>query len=337
MILMNRPTLTRGNLQMNEQNKDGNRFPNGRGVLVTVLVESIYNGPDLKALPKALVGDVISVAGGSYAVDLINSKLVEPYTFTDPDRIHDIPAGMVLTSGTEDRPLTVNADLLGQKKDPFLNPIDQPHMLYAEPDPSLDISLRTQEEVDAHLQALKEEQDRLANGETGQTILTRQPNPVVTTYGNEFGATDAPIFINDAGETQTELGIDSPLYPRPGQVGSNDPKALLTPVAPLETDETRLLGKEGGHGSKTLISPSGTIQASVDPGQARQVATGYPWDFWEGAGLSNQLAQALYEHGFTSKALLVEKVNNDGYNELLSIPGIAKKRAIALYNWALVA
>ena len=348
MILVDRPTLARADLQMNEQNKDLNRYPYGRGVLVRVLVENIYNGPDLKALPTALVGDVISVAGGTYAVDLINQKLVEPFTFSDPDRIHDIPDGMVLTSGTEDRPLVINPDLLGQKKNPTLDPKLQPHMLYGEPDPSLDIQLRTDEQVADHLRKLDDDQERLANGEEGQTILTRQPNPIITTYGGEFGAADAPIFISTTGQTQQELGMDSPLYARPGQAGSNDPKALLIPVTPPETGET---GKDG---STVLIPPPGPFPPSagsrqdfganaragrpgafVEPAEpAKVVGDGHPWAFWEEAGLSNQLAQAVYEHGFATKALLVEKVNRDGYDGLTAVPGMNKKRAQALYTWA---
>ena len=53
---------------------------------VRVLVESRYNGPDLKAR-NAKVGDVIDVAGGRYAQDLIASGLVEMFV-EEPEDSH---------------------------------------------------------------------------------------------------------------------------------------------------------------------------------------------------------------------------------------------------------
>ena len=61
-----------------------------------------------------------------------------------------------------------------------------------------------------------------------------------------------------------------------------------------------------------------------------------PWSFWEGAGVTPQLAEKLYEAGFTSKVALLQRVNQEGLAVLEAIPGIAKRRAQALFNWALV-
>jgi hypothetical protein len=46
---------------------------------VRVLVANVYNGINHKALPKAQVGDIITVASGAYVQDLIACALVEPY------------------------------------------------------------------------------------------------------------------------------------------------------------------------------------------------------------------------------------------------------------------
>jgi len=60
-----------------EQNRLAmNSAPQRPYAVVRVLVANRYNGPDLKA-KRANVGDVITVAGGRYADDLIASGLVE--------------------------------------------------------------------------------------------------------------------------------------------------------------------------------------------------------------------------------------------------------------------
>lgn len=85
MILMNQPTLVRGNLQLAKQQQETKRFPFGPGAVVRVLVAGVYAGSNLKALPPAQVGDVITVTSGAYVLDLIKCGLVT-------DQLEETPA-----------------------------------------------------------------------------------------------------------------------------------------------------------------------------------------------------------------------------------------------------
>lgn len=78
MILMNNATagVVRGRRQFEVKNQDNKLFAFGNGKAVVVLVESVYNGPNHKALPAAHPGDVIVIADGPYAFDLIAQGLV---------------------------------------------------------------------------------------------------------------------------------------------------------------------------------------------------------------------------------------------------------------------
>lgn len=94
MILMNNAAsgVVRGRRQFEVKNQDNKLFAFGNGKEVVVLVGSVYNGPNHKALPAASPGDVIVIAGGPYAFDLIKQGLVvavedyvEPAATTEPD------------------------------------------------------------------------------------------------------------------------------------------------------------------------------------------------------------------------------------------------------------
>lgn len=183
MILMNQPTLTRGNLQLAKQQKETQRFPFGPGTQVRVLVASVYAGPNLKALPLAQVGDIITVTSGAYVQDLIKCGLVT-------DQLEETPAAVVTTEATPTEP-------------------------------------------------------------------TAPPDAVVPAA------------------------------------------AEVAPVAEV-------------------------------------VAEAAPWSFWTGGGVTLAQAQALYEAGYTDKTTLVARVTTEGVDSLTRIPGIGKKRAIALLNWARV-
>lgn len=69
---------------------------------------------------------------------------------------------------------------------------------------------------------------------------------------------------------------------------------------------------------------------------AEVVAEAAPWSFWTGGGVTLAQAQALVEAGYTDKATLVARVTVEGVESLTRIPGIGKKRAIALLNWSRV-
>lgn len=181
MILMNQPTLTRGNLQLAKQQKETQRFPFGTGTPVRVLVASVYAGPNLKALPPAQVGDIITVTSGAYVQDLIRCGLVT-------DQLEEVAAVAV-------------------------------------PPPS-----------------------------------------------------DVP-----------------PTETTPQDV----PRVDAVPVADVVGEDA-------------------------------------PWSFWTGGGVTLPQAQALYEAGYTDKATLVARVTTEGVDSLTRIPGIGKRRAIALLNWARV-
>ena len=185
MILMNQPTLTRGNLQLAKQQKETQRFPFGPGTQVRVLVASVYAGPNLKALPPAQVGDIITVTSGAYVQDLIRCGLVT-------DQLEEVAAAVV-------------------------------------------------------------------------------PPPSAVPPADETG-TDQPQDV---------------------------PAAETAPVAEV-------------------------------------VAEAAPWSFWTGGGVTLPQAQALYEAGYTDKATLVARVTTEGVDSLTRIPGIGKRRAIALLNWARV-
>lgn len=184
MILMNQPTLTRGNLQLAKQQKETQRFPFGPGTQVRVLVASVYAGPNLKALPPAQVGDIITVTSGAYVQDLIKCGLVT-------DQLEEVVAAVA-------------------------------------PPPSSDVP------------------------------------PTETT-------------------DQT----------------ADVPRVDAVPVA-------EVVGEDA------------------------------PWSFWTGGGVTLAQAQALYEAGYTDKATLVARVTTEGVDSLTRIPGIGKKRAIALLNWSRV-
>lgn len=193
MILMNQPTLTRGNLQLAQQQKETKRFPFGQGTPVRVLVAGVYAGTNLKALPPAQVGDIITVTSGAYTLDLIKCGLVT-------DQIEEVTAAVV-------------------------------------PPPS-------------------------ASGAEPTATPTVPPTET----------TDPPQDV---------------------------PRVDAVPVAEV-------------------------------------VAEAAPWSFWTGGGVTLVQAQALYEAGYTDKATLVARVTVDGVDSLTKIPGIGRKRAIALLNWSRV-
>lgn len=78
MILMNnqKTGFVRGRTQLNQQNQNDRVFSFGAGTEVLVLVDGIYNDPRNKALPTAVEGDLITVAGGPYLADLVKLGLV---------------------------------------------------------------------------------------------------------------------------------------------------------------------------------------------------------------------------------------------------------------------
>ena len=60
-----------------------------------------------------------------------------------------------------------------------------------------------------------------------------------------------------------------------------------------------------------------------------------PWDFWEGAGITNVAAKTLYEAGFTSKSILVELCTANGLDGIIKLRGIGPKKANAILTFAL--
>jgi hypothetical protein len=73
---------------------------------------------------------------------------------------------------------------------------------------------------------------------------------------------------------------------------------------------------------------------SVIPPSSAPAAATFPWDFLEGAGLTNQLAQAVWEAGFKSKELILNAFTERSLSAFTEIRGIGKSRAEQLVIWA---
>lgn len=82
--------------------------------------------------------------------------------------------------------------------------------------------------------------------------------------------------------------------------------------------------------------PEATIESPPAEDESPAIKTEPdPWDFWEGAGITNAAAKTLYEAGFTNKAILVELCTANGLDGIIKLKGIGTKKANAILTFAL--
>jgi hypothetical protein len=76
------------------------------------------------------------------------------------------------------------------------------------------------------------------------------------------------------------------------------------------------------------------VRAVDDPPAEFGLGALEPWTFLEGAGLSGQLAQALYQAGFIDKATILKIFTDGGVDPFTAVKGVGPKTAERLIKWA---
>jgi len=84
------------------------------------------------------------------------------------------------------------------------------------------------------------------------------------------------------------------------------------------------------------IAPSQDDNTEDDTHLPVAESDAHAWSFWEAAGATNQLAQTIYDAGYTSPDVLVSRCETEGFDPLIAIKGIGQRRAKTIYSWAFI-